>query len=106
MDKLNDPTRIGRRSFVGWMGKVAAGAAALLGGSVGYAPRALAVHNAGCISPKQSFTGPCSTPGFGDCVVSGNASCMDVCMGNLQCIINNTGDPQESNALAMTRNAA
>lgn len=88
---FKDPESLDRRSFIGWMAKAAAAAAAFLGASVGYVPRVLAVHNAPCITPRVNVSGPCSTPGFGECTPSGFQSCMDICNNNIKCIFNGTG---------------
>ena len=86
-----DPRAIGRRSFLGWMAKAAAGAAAFLGASVGYTPRALGLHNTPCLAgTKFRFTGTCTNPGLGPCRPPGGVSCVDVCNGNVQCIFNDT----------------
>jgi hypothetical protein len=88
------PGSMGRRSFLGWVAKVAAGAAALVGASVGYAPRALSLHgSANCIQgTRRLIMGPCTVTGaIGPCVRHGVGSCVDVCNGNRQCITNLTG---------------
>ena len=87
------PGSMGRRSFLVGVAKVAAGAAALAGASVGYAPRAIGLHNANCIpGTRRVVMGPCTiTGGFGPCVRHGVGSCVDVCNGNRQCITNLTG---------------
>lgn len=88
----SDPRPIGRRSFLGWMAKTAAGVAAFLGASVGYAPRALGLHNTPCIAGTRfSFGGTCTSPGLGICVGPGGVSCVDVCNGNVQCFFNDVG---------------
>lgn len=92
MDLNTNP--LGRRAFLGWVAKTAAGVAAFLGTSVGYAPRALALHNTNCLGAKTSISGPCSNPGLGPCVASGGfPSCVDVCNNNVQCHYNYTGQP-------------
>jgi hypothetical protein len=62
---VSNGDRLGRRAFLGWVAKAAAGAATFLGTSVGYAPRALALHKTNCLSSKTSISGPCSNPGSG-----------------------------------------
>lgn len=88
---LSDPKPLGRRAFLGWVARAGAAVAALLGTSVGYAPRAFALHNVDeCLGGQKYYVGdPCSVTGaLGPCVNPGQYSCTDVCSGHVVCLTN------------------
>lgn len=78
---------LGRRAFMAWVGRLALGLTTLLGGVVGYVPRASATHKLSCLA-RWSFTGTCLNNAMSLCLAPGECDCVDVCNGNLICRCN------------------
>lgn len=84
---------LGRRAFMAWVGKLALGLTTLLGGAVGYVPRASATHRiSGCLA-RWYFGGSCSHDAMNKCLAPGEVACVDVCNGNYICRTNGYNFP-------------